>query len=888
MGEYADALGLSPAKKTAPAKKAAGGEYARALAGGDRRSSSDYQREKKKADRDFALVEKQANVLNQLTSVPVLPILDEVNAGLRAGGNEAWNVVRKARGERPVDSGAIYQAQMDADRESTARLNDRFPVSRSAGGLLAGIVGPGKANAVAKAPAAMTRALQAVGAGAGYGAAYGASDTQGADRLEKGLLGGLTGGAAGGALGATAEVAMPVVQRVAPVVADVTKRAVRKASGAKPAKGPTPEQIELGRRMALRKAEEAELTPDVVRSRAADEFRNKPVIGAELMGEPGVTSMAAAVRRSPELATTSNARLRQRAAEGQGRIMGDFEETLGLSPEFARGDVQAIIERQRTDVGPLWEKALGPEPGPGVPPAPGVWNDELASLFARKPVRDALASAKELEEGGFGRSWEGLHIGRVERPGGLQEAPAPLDEVNFGGAIPRGPAEPPSRGPSALTALRQTGEGITDELAGEAQQAGLRLGAREGGAELNDMAIRLHEGGFTPRVLDEDEIAQLLQSGEARKLFAREADTASQLRYERRASAEDMAEQGQREAPPNPEDYYGEGGPAPQFEPAYQTAPTARGWDLARRALNANIERDQFDRPITTGPNSAGNLAAMQVAKDLRRALAGDEARPGAIPHLNEPLEASSDYLAVESALKGMKGRLLNSTVNDFNTQWARAKTDAEKTAARAAIATDVLELFEKGQLKAGRFSVPGVQQKLDLAFGPKGAREFVKDIEVEAEMARRGNRMVSDTGSGSFSHLASDARNAADGGGAMDDLMDAGMSAVTGNAGGVLGAAKRAFSRSRDYLDTAAMDPAVLQEYGRVLGLEADEFADFLSVEQNRDVFERVLRDPTDARARQILQAMLAHAGPGSISGRVGAQAAGQVGAMNQQEPVY
>ena len=233
---------------------------------------------------------------------------------------------------------------------------------------------------------------------------------------------------------------------------------------------------------------------------------------------------------------------------------------------------------------------------------------------------------------------------------------------------------------------------------------------------------------------------------------AKAAEQARQDEVTAQANRELTPEEGAATEPPAP-GYTG--GQAPQYEPAQQTSFTGEALDRIRRRANAMVKRDDFGRPVLSGKKGVGNEENVAFAKDFSSALAGGpeggSTAPGA-DLLRGALDTSSDYLGLRSAFDNFKGKLTSGSMSDFGKAWGTLKPGAERDAARGALASDVIDLWGRGQLKGGKFSVPGIQQKLELAFGKKGAQDFTAQMERRAQLAGSGQRMAPFSGSPTMS----------------------------------------------------------------------------------------------------------------------------------------
>lgn len=696
-------------------------------------------------------IDKFSDINDAMASEPPLPILDELNAGARAAGNEVVNRTwRAARGEKPVSSEAIYRANMDVDQELKDRKRREMPVSTTAGGILSGLAtGPGRGAGAALAranPGATAKVMQwgtniakGAGVGAGYGGVYGLLDAPDGERLEGAQEGALYGGLLGGAL-----------EGVAPGVA----LAVRKAKGAyddltRVLRKPTAEaEAKLGTDTAVKILQRKGLTPESVRAEKAKYAPGLEPTAAEMGGADVERKLGAIGRQEGRTGDDLLALKEERRAGAGEYALNAADEHLGVRPEFASGDIEAAVARGRETANPEYA-AMRAEKA-------GITSPELEAILQRPHVQSVL---KEMERysGTAGREPYGLAWGDIDVPA----APVGPDDLSFAATgapesmpVPRGPAEPPSRGARALTALRQSGEGMGLNL----DQQGLRLGQRKGGAELNDMANRLYDEGYTPHVLSDDEMAALLENGGARNLFSREADAAAQQRYEARKAAEEFnARGGNPDDLPHPDDY-GNAGPAPErplTEPARTKALTQESWDKVLSGIDQMVQRDVAGRPITTGPDSFKNKAMLQAASDLRAALFGGEGgAPNLAPELRKARDVSGDYQAINSAYNRMKGKLTTKTFGELQRVWNGAKTEAEKNAMRGAIANDINEMVQSGQMKAGRLTTPRAMAKLELLFGRDEAAAFVNRIVQRDKLAASANRMAPTGGSSTFGNL--------------------------------------------------------------------------------------------------------------------------------------
>lgn len=815
-------------------------------------ADENYKREKAKAlkerapvgrsmeDSDNALVRTighLSGVGNALTGQPVLPVLDELNAGVRAGGNAVANLFRGK--DKQVSSEAIYRGQLDADRELKAQQRKDFPVSSIAGSILSGLPAAPEAvgaKVVAEAPGLLARGGRYVGnvakgsaTGAAYGGAYGAADAAPGHRLEGATEGAEVGAATGGLLTGVAPVAGKILKTGAGAVKDVL-RAARKPSAEA--------ERELGTATAVKILQRKGLTADSAAERAAEFAPGLQPVAAELGGSDVERLAGANARRGGKTGDVAMALKEERREGAPERILDYAKDELGVDTAAAKGDIEEQVKLGRQIADPLYADVR-------ANPA-GIWNDTLQELSQRPAISSAMR-AVETSGRNAGRQGTGMAMGTIDVPA----KPVGPEDLSFAATgapsempVPRGPAEAPTRGESALTSLRNTGNGIDLASKGEAQQAGLRLRAQKGGNDLHDMAIHLWETGHTPRLLSETEMETLLDSGAARELFAKEPDPAAQQRFEARKAAEEFnARGGNPDDLPHPEDY---GGHMPEerplTEPARTHAPTGESWDQVLSALDDLVERDDFGKVVRHGPKGRANRDLDTATRDLRAALIGHagetgpagnvirEEVAGAVPGLREARQASGDYRSIQGAAERMKGRLTRGTYRDLEEVWNSAKTASEKDAMRGAMANEIYELVQNNTLKAGRVSTRRAQAKLELLFGQGEGKAFVNRVRQEAKLAASANRMAPTGGSPTYGLGEAGKEGDAAGAMTMGDWARVGGHFLKGRPDlGVADALATPLRKAYRYSQTAGMSEAARDAMGEVLFMGPDELVPLL-----------------------------------------------------------
>ena len=245
--------------------------------------------------------------------------------------------------------------------------------------------------------------------------------------------------------------------------------------------------------------------------------------------------------------------------------------------------------------------------------------------------------------------------------------------------------------------------------------------------------------------------------------------------------------------------------------------PTARTWDYVKRGLDDQLEayRDPTSRRLNLDEMGRAKLNTLNEFRDVLRDVN---------PKYAEALDTSGDYLSLIDAMNTAKGKIMRGNVGDFGRAWASAKTPAAQNAFRAQIAQDVLDAANAGQLRGGKFTIPGAQQKLELAFGREGAQRFVAKMEAEAALARTGSRMMPGGGSPTYELAEAGAEG-------MGDMARIASKFGRGQVwSGTLDALGTGVSKLIAYHRTAGVPIEVRDEFGRLLQLSADDFAEWLA----------------------------------------------------------
>jgi hypothetical protein len=186
--------------------------------------------------------------------------------------------------------------------------------------------------------------------------------------------------------------------------------------------------------------------------------------------------------------------------------------------------------------------------------------------------------------------------------------------------------------------------------------------------------------------------------------------------------------------------------------------PTAQTWDKVRKMVNALVQRDPLsNKVVASGEVGITNTDTMRAGADLTKALAGDPAHgfQGAVPGYRAALDKSGEYLQLQSAFERAQKTFLNPNVSatDFSKTFA-GLSEPEQQAWKAGIASRLSDQLQKGRLTPRQLTLPHVQGKLAAALGPDAAAQLLGRLQVEAQLASTGGRMIPGAGSPSMEYI--------------------------------------------------------------------------------------------------------------------------------------
>ncbi len=351
-----------------------------------------------------SLLDEAAGFMTNMNEV--IPLADEAAAGvdaLRRWGEgkakdlgEGWRQARDYQLAQQQGYSAAHPLMADLAK-GTGYAVQAVPALMSAGATAA----PSAAEAAAAhASAAASRSMAARAGraaipllkGATAGAAYAAGNAlagrgdipQRVRAADASMIpGALVGAAIPAAVGIARAVAGPT-RRVAGAVG-ANAAALKNAVTAE-APEVTPRMAAHGEDQALAflrdQLERKGVTPEAL---AANPMAARGITAGEAMGPSTQQEMVSLARRPGATGDSAFDIFTARNADLPQRQIGDIEYHTGISPELARGGVDAVVARGRAEVKPLFDEALA-APGP-------VWNTDLANLAKRPVIKKAIGAA---------------------------------------------------------------------------------------------------------------------------------------------------------------------------------------------------------------------------------------------------------------------------------------------------------------------------------------------------------------------------------------------------------------------------------------------------------------------------------------------------------------
>lgn len=584
----------------------------------------------------------------------------------------------------------------------------------------------------------------------------------------------LAGVRAPGAMGSVARAAGKVGRDINPLnvpinVANAGIRGVNKGVNAvRNASAPlSPEAEAYAHINSLAKKEN--VTPDQI----AGFMPDKPATGAEAIGPSAVSSARALGIRSGQTGRAALAQLGERAAGTGDRMLGDFEDVTGISPEAARGNINAITTKGRERAKPLYEKAFNTS---GTGSFVGPLTDAFDGFSKRS--KEAAGAAQDADR-------------EVTMLAAKQHQTPMLGEEPFGRFVQSDEMQAAqSRLSSAQEALKEAESGKASVLS--------RLKQAQ-----TDEAAGIRGGVWSPR------IQQFLDHPIARTGLAR--------------GREELSLEALRDNTPIKDKDLAITGNDADGNPVIGGVPNMRTLDTVKRGIDEMIG-DYRDK--TTGRLPAVKPRRLQLLLDNRKEFLG------AVDPLNDDYKAaraaSSDYLGAQDAFDSSARMFSNSRISaDQFTKHISSLGQTDLEAAKGGIANWLFDQADNGRLKGKTYDRPRLQKKLTALLGPDKAATLLDKAEMENRLAGSGQYMMPRSGSPTFG--AEEAAAEQDRVGAAMDATHGALKVASGHFGSGFKKLGSAASKLGAFARTPGMATPTRDVAGRAFLSSPTEMADYL-----------------------------------------------------------
>ena len=254
---------------------------------------------------------------------------------------------------------------------------------------------------------------------------------------------------------------------------------------------------------------------------------------------------------------------------------------------------------------------------------------------------------------------------------------------------------------------------------------------------------------------------------------------------------------------------------------AKEPQPTAQAWDLVRKSINGQLERNTFGTPLPDSV-SPGNYSVNKASQALTGAL------KTAVPGYSDALAVSGDYLSSKAAFDlGNKAILdRNMDANDFAKAFGKLSS-AEQTALKGGVANRLYSLSQNSALKPSQYLTPAARQKLSVALGPNAAQDFISSLGDEAALRAFETRAVPAAGSQTAPLAQAMKEQDAFGSNPVTDAL--GNVAQYGLKGTVTRTSAGILKNIGSRIRTTGLDEAARNQAGRLLLMPPDQLAAFL-----------------------------------------------------------
>lgn len=190
---------------------------------------------------------------------------------------------------------------------------------------------------------------------------------------------------------------------------------------------------------------------------------------------------------------------------------------------------------------------------------------------------------------------------------------------------------------------------------------------------------------------------------------------------------------------------------------------------------------------------------------------------------------SAGDYLSAQEAFEKGQKFILNPSISadQMGTVFSKM-SPSEQEAFKGGVAHQLYNRAQSGRLAPRTFGMPVLKGKLSSLLGPEAAEGFSQNMQMEADMARNGARMM--PGNGAITSDVMNTANEQDASPALMDMMYAGMHAAHGNKIGAAARLLSAAKRAGAFGATAGMPEGVRNEAGRLLLMNPNDLAQHLS----------------------------------------------------------
>jgi hypothetical protein len=500
---------------------------------------------------------------------------------------------------------------------------------------------------------------------------------------------------------------------------------------------------------------EAERAAAAARLRRIAPKKGVPDLGpdfmaAEALGPAGVRELGTLARREGDTAAAVEARLLQRRDGRPNRLLNAFEQSAGIAPDAAAGNLDAMLREGRAAARPLYDSAFANQ----SPMASPTMDRLLARDAAKRGMNQArkIMSNEDVNPYTQGLTFMDNPDEWASQAGGLFPDATPAAEPASAAGVVR-------RGDSLVTFLSKRG-GLND--------AGGELAGRDGdiwhrnlpfrrkltspnGLDMGDAAQRALDAGYFPELgrdgtlTGNDLLAAVEDELRGRPRFARELTGQDEASLAMRDAESRWGPQGQDLGGDMPE--YG-ARPEPVGGPVYEQQPTTQGVDYVIRGLDTELENRKVNGVL---PNDALTQSILDTRKQLRselNRLAKDENRN---PDYVAAVQQAGDYLGAQDAFRTAQKDLFNSSLpaRDFAAKVEKMSPSERKYAAAGA-SNAVWNLAQKGALRPKSWP-PHVNAKLRSLLGDDAVDSLDRVFANESMMANTERADPSGNGSGTF-----------------------------------------------------------------------------------------------------------------------------------------